>query len=130
MLQEGEQILELVKHRILKYLLQINIKIGKTIIQALAMQEVDEYAKKNENLDLRGISKRFKSVLLHDQDVIDKRWDECQKCEFLLKPTNNCTKCGCFMKVKTKVATARCPIGKWEREFDFIKGRKVAQPAT
>ena len=29
------------------------------------------------------------------------------------------------MKVKTRVATARCPIGKWEKEYEFIKGRKV-----
>ena len=130
MQQEEEQTLELVKYKIIKYLLKLNIKIGRKLTFLLARYEADEYAVKNENFDLRTIPSRIKNVMLHDQDIIDKRWDECQKCEFLLKPTNNCTKCGCFMKVKTKVATARCPVGKWEREFDFIKGRKVAHSVT
>ena len=125
MLQEEEQTLESVKNAILQYLLQINIKIGKSLVRSLATIEVDEYAKTNDKIDLRGISNRFKSVMIHDQDIIDRRWAECEKCEFLLKPTNNCKKCGCFMKVKTKVSTASCPIGKWGKEYDFIKGRKV-----
>ena len=130
MLQGEEQTLESVKNTILQYLLQINIKIGRSLVRSLATIEVDEYAKTNDKIDLRGISNRFKSVMLHDQDIIDRRWDECNKCEFLLKPTNNCKKCGCFMKVKTKVATASCPIGKWGKEYDFIKGEKVvANPA-
>ena len=122
--------MELVKYKIIKYLLKLNIKIGRKLTFLLARYEADEYAVKNENFDLRTIPSRIKNVMLHDQDIIDKRWDECQKCEFLLKPTNNCKKCGCFMKVKTKVATASCPIGKWGKEYDFIKGKKVvAHPA-
>ena len=122
--------MESVKYTILNYILKINIKIGRMLVRALAEVEVDEYAKKNDKIDLRAISNRFKNIMLHDQDIIDKRWAECEKCEFLLKPTNNCEKCGCFMKVKTKVATAACPIGKWEKEYDFIKGKKVVtQPA-
>ncbi len=100
------------------------------LVRALAEVEVDEYAKKNDKIDLRTISNRFKNIMLHDQEIIDKRWAECQKCEFLFKPTGNCKKCGCFMKVKTRVATASCPIGKWEKEYDFVKGEKVvANPA-
>ena len=100
------------------------------LVRALAEVEVDEYAKKNDKIDLRAISNRFKNIMLHDQAAIDKRWAECEKCEFLIKPTNNCKKCGCFMKVKTRVATASCPIGKWEKEYDFVKGEKVvANPA-
>ena len=95
-----------------------------------AKYEADEYAEKNENFDLRRISDRIKSVILHDQDIIDRRWAECQGCEHLVKPTNSCRKCGCFMKVKTRVATARCPIGKWEKEYNFIKGKKVGSLIT
>tara|TARA_Y100000310_G_scaffold342600_1_gene446487 strand:+ start:159 stop:527 length:369 start_codon:yes stop_codon:yes gene_type:complete len=118
-----------VKIKIIDYLLKLNIKIGKRLLYYKAIDEANEYAVKNEKIDLRSISNRFKNLLLHDQDIIDRRWDECQKCEFLLKSTNNCKKCGCFMKVKTRVATASCPIGKWDKEYDFIKGRKVA-PVT
>jgi predicted Zn-ribbon and HTH transcriptional regulator len=105
-------------------------KITLKLLYLQAKYEADDYAVKNEKIDLRGISNRIKNVLLHDQDIIDKRWSECQGCEHLIKATNQCKKCGCFMKVKTKVATARCPIGKWEKEYDFIKGRDVVSPAV
>ena len=74
--------------------------------------------------DLRKMSNKVKNILIYDEDIINERWDLCKGCEFLL-PTNNCKKCGCFMKLKTRVATASCPIGKWEKEYEFIKGRKV-----
>ena len=122
--------MESAKRKIIDYLLNVNIKIGRKLVFLKTKYEADDYAVKNDKIDMRNISSRFKNILLHDQDIIDKRWDECQKCEFLLKPTNSCKKCGCFMKVKTKIATASCPIGKWEKEYDFIKGEKVGSPIT
>ena len=122
--------MKVLKYKIIKYLLELNIKIGRKLLYMQGSYEADRYAEENENLDLRGVSKRIKNVLLHDQDIIDKRWNECQKCEFLFKPTGNCKKCGCFMKVKTKISTASCPINKWGKEYNFIKGKKVvANPA-
>ena len=35
----------------------------------------------------------------------------CEGCEFY-KDTR-CTKCGCYMAVKTHLKAANCPIGKW-----------------
>lgn len=46
-------------------------------------------------------------------EVQAKRWEICQSCEFLYRVTNSCRKCGCFMEVKTWMATQRCPIKKW-----------------
>ena len=89
-----------------------------------AEDDIEKVANKKK-FDLRSMKDRFKNIMLHDQDIIEKRWAECEKCEFLIKPTNNCKKCGCFMKVKTRVATASCPIGKWEKEYNFIKGQAV-----
>ena len=66
----------------------------------------------------------FKDYVLADNDIAMYRINICSQCEFLKKHTR-CEKCGCFMKVKTRLATARCPIGKWEKEYDFIKGKKV-----
>jgi hypothetical protein len=37
----------------------------------------------------------------------------CQSCEFFVKATHQCKKCGCFMDIKTKLLNAECPIGKW-----------------
>jgi len=41
------------------------------------------------------------------------RMDICNKCEFFLKMTSQCKKCGCFMNIKTRIEEAYCPIGKW-----------------
>ena len=35
------------------------------------------------------------------------------KCEFFDAARQRCSKCGCYMKVKSRWATANCPIGKW-----------------
>ena len=110
----------------LKFLLKINIFIGRKITYLIAKYEAESEVQevvKSQKFDMRGMSDRLKNVMLHDQDIIDKRWDICKGCEFL--NNDKCDKCGCFMKVKTRVATARCPIGKWEKEYEFIKGRKV-----
>ena len=37
----------------------------------------------------------------------------CQGCEFFNSITAGCKKCGCFMKLKTKLENATCPVGKW-----------------
>ena len=42
-----------------------------------------------------------------------QRFNLCQGCEFFEKDSSRCTKCGCFMKTKTQLASASCPVGKW-----------------
>ena len=44
---------------------------------------------------------------------IDKRISICEGCEHFIKITKQCSKCGCFMKLKTRLTDASCPIGKW-----------------
>ena len=117
--------MDLIKHKIIKLLLHLNIAIGKKLTFWQAKYEADDYAVKNENFDLRSISDRIKNVLIYDQSVIDRRFAECQGCEHFIKDSSRCKKCGCFMKVKTRIATARCPVGKWEKEYEFIKGKAV-----
>jgi len=41
------------------------------------------------------------------------RWSICKSCEFL--ENTKCSKCGCFMEVKTQLAAVECPIGKWKK---------------
>lgn len=38
----------------------------------------------------------------------------CQECPNLVKLTNQCRECGCFMNLKVKFEDSKCPIGKWE----------------
>ena len=112
----------------LKYLLKFNIKIGQKLTYLIAKHEAQEEieeAIKTGKFDMRTMSERFKNILIYDDSIISKRLDICKGCEFLFKPTNSCKKCGCFMDAKTKIATARCPIGKWDKEYEFIMGRAV-----
>jgi hypothetical protein len=48
-----------------------------------------------------------------EEEVSKTRIDICKKCSELIKLTTQCKKCGCFMKAKTKLIGAVCPIGKW-----------------
>jgi hypothetical protein len=46
-------------------------------------------------------------------DLAAQRITICQTCPSLLKITTQCKECGCFMKLKTKLQNATCPLGKW-----------------
>jgi hypothetical protein len=41
----------------------------------------------------------------------DTRLKICESCEFY--QNTRCTKCGCYMAVKTHLKAANCPVGKW-----------------
>lgn len=41
------------------------------------------------------------------------RLELCRFCDKFDRETERCKECGCFMKTKTQLATASCPLGKW-----------------
>lgn len=47
------------------------------------------------------------------EEVAQERFSICESCPELMKITHQCKKCGCFMKLKTTLKEAACPIGKW-----------------
>jgi hypothetical protein len=47
------------------------------------------------------------------EELAAERFNTCLGCEFLIKLTSQCKKCGCIMPLKTKLENATCPIGKW-----------------
>lgn len=47
------------------------------------------------------------------KEISDKRLEICKNCPEFIKLTTQCKKCGCIMKLKTKLPFAECPIGKW-----------------
>lgn len=47
------------------------------------------------------------------QEVSDKRMSICISCDRIIPIVNQCKECGCFMGLKTKLESAKCPIGKW-----------------
>ena len=101
------------KQLFLEWLLEINKFFGRKLMKALAVEEINEYAEVNDSIDMRTAPKAVKSNMIHDEEVLKMRWDLCSGCEFL--KDDKCDKCGCFMKVKHKLAMASCPIGKWDK---------------
>ena len=99
----------------LKYLLKLYIVVGKKLTYLIAKYEAHaeiEEAIKTGNINLKNIKSRF---LIHDEDAINKRVDECMNCEYLFKPTKSCKKCGCFVMAKTRFKNQKCPDNRWDR---------------
>jgi len=42
-----------------------------------------------------------------------QRMETCEGCDRFDKETSRCKECGCFMKTKTQLASATCPLNKW-----------------
>ena len=42
-----------------------------------------------------------------------QRLELCRFCDKFDSKTERCKECGCFMKTKTQLAAASCPLGKW-----------------
>lgn len=51
--------------------------------------------------------------LMVEESVQKNRLDICSTCEFFIKESVRCTKCGCFMNTKTMFKKVSCPVGKW-----------------
>lgn len=49
---------------------------------------------------------------LAPSDIVKTRIDICKNCEF--NKFKVCTKCGCFIKLKTRFLQSNCPINRWE----------------
>ena len=116
--------MESVKLLVVEWILEVLRAVSIKFLNIKARIEVDKYAETNEEIDLRVAPKIVRQAIIHDQEVLDMRWDLCQGCEFLTE-ANRCTKCGCFMKVKHKLSMAKCPIGKWGKYKGEVSGTTV-----
>ena len=48
-----------------------------------------------------------------EKGIVAERMAICEECPFFNKNVARCTKCGCFMRLKTTLHQAKCPVGKW-----------------
>lgn len=53
------------------------------------------------------------NIEMATDEVKNNRMEICSLCPELIKLTTQCKKCGCIMKLKTKLEQSKCPIGKW-----------------
>lgn len=51
--------------------------------------------------------------LRSQEELVKYRLEICSACDFFKPATKQCSKCGCFMKLKTRLEKAHCPIKKW-----------------
>jgi len=78
------------------------------------MTEKSAWEKYKENLgdtrpwDLLNPNTDFASNELQEQ-----RYSVCRSCPEFIDLTTQCKKCGCIMKLKTRLSAAQCPINKW-----------------
>ena len=98
----------------IEWILEVLRALSIYFLNIKARIDVDKFAVNNDTLDMRTAPPNIKASIIHDQSILNYRWNLCTGCEFLTEK-NTCQKCGCFMKVKHKLAFASCPIGKWEK---------------
>ena len=48
-----------------------------------------------------------------DRELIEARLAICNECPWLDKRLTKCRTCGCFMKLKSTLKQAHCPLEKW-----------------
>ena len=48
-------------------------------------------------------------------EVYEDRITICKSCVYYFKPTGTCTDCGCFMKIKARLAPMGCSQKKWQK---------------
>ncbi len=52
-------------------------------------------------------------IVPKDKDLGMKRYKICLSCPRIIHATGQCRECGCFMKAKTQLEDAKCPLCKW-----------------
>ena len=117
----------LVRFKIISFLLRLNIKAGKKLTYLLAKYEID--AEDDWTVDLKNIPNRIKSLLITDKSILQDRQNECSNCEYYVKSMGRCKKCGCLLKLKTRMALASCPIGKWGKVNNLKDGKQLINAA-
>ena len=96
----------------------VEITQGEFIgIQKQKIQEPDSF-KKAESLLISSISWMQSGFEIANESETSKRKSICKDCEHWISSawngTGKCKLCGCSTWAKIRIATERCPIGKWE----------------
>lgn len=77
------------------------------------IQKIKEIIENNKNSAVGPMDLINPNTEWASEQESNERFNICKSCPELIKLTSQCKKCGCFMKAKTKLEKAVCPIGKW-----------------
>ena len=103
----------------IEWILQVLRAITLYFLKVRAGIEEERFLENNKDkdIDMRTVPPHIRKNIIHDESVLNMRWDLCKGCEFLTE-NNSCSKCGCFMTIKHKLKQASCPIGKWGKHTE------------
>jgi len=57
---------------------------------------------------------KYSQITRVPEEIAKKRMSICLECPLFDKVKNRCYACGCYMKSEVYIASAFCPLGKWE----------------
>ena len=60
-------------------------------------------------------------------EIYEDRITICKSCVYYFKPTGTCKDCGCFMKIKARLATMGCSQKKWEKTTEIETPESLPQ---
>jgi len=52
-------------------------------------------------------------IPLSEDELAVERLKVCKECPHVTRLFTQCDLCGCFLELKVKILSARCPINKW-----------------
>ena len=52
-------------------------------------------------------------------EIYEERLAICKECVYYFKPTGNCKRCLCFMKIKARIAPMACPEKYWDKTTEI-----------
>jgi hypothetical protein len=78
----------------------------------------DKYSSPSLGTMVSGLVEAGKIAIEHgfkkrSREEIRNCLNVCNKCDWLVKNTMRCGKCGCFLKIKTVLQNWKCPLNKW-----------------
>lgn len=50
-----------------------------------------------------------------EESIYQKRLEVCNNCEWFDHEAERCRKCGCFVKIKARLMSDKCPLNKWDQ---------------
>jgi len=54
-------------------------------------------------------------------EIYEERLAICRECVYYFKPTGNCKRCLCFMKLKARISSQECPQKYWSKTTEVLK---------
>jgi len=61
------------------------------------------------------------------KEIYEDRINICKSCVYYFKPSGQCKRCLCFMKVKSRIATQECPQKYWEKTTEVEKTSEIPE---